>query len=266
MLQCNAMQAMRVCGVADVTGRVFRPSFLTLPLLSPLCPPSPPRSTACGGGCCTTGPTPRRSSTFTSPPSRHATLPCLALSCPHRDPPRTRFIDATNRPNQSINQSRMDGWMDGRPCVSLTPPTRCWRWWRGPSAPTCRWVGVACRRASSLAVCLSVNVGLLRLGAFFPGRVCAHVLYQDACCTHSPSFTSFHGDPSFFSVGLSFQGRRDTVRCIVTSLTDEGSGDLYEELRRQVGRQDARLHRALPSSHHASVCLSVSLLSLCVAS
>lgn len=32
------------------------------------------------------------------------------------------------------------------------------------------------------------------------------------------------------------QGRKDTVRCIVASLTDENSGDLYEELRRQVRR------------------------------
>jgi len=33
------------------------------------------------------------------------------------------------------------------------------------------------------------------------------------------------------------QGRKDTVRCIVSSLTDEeGGGDLYEELRRQDGR------------------------------
>ena len=32
---------------------------------------------------------------------------------------------------------------------------------------------------------------------------------------------------------LLVQARKDTVRCIVTSLTDETSGDLYEELRRQ---------------------------------
>ena len=29
------------------------------------------------------------------------------------------------------------------------------------------------------------------------------------------------------------RARKDTVRCIVASLTDETSGDLYEELRRQ---------------------------------
>ncbi|CAM9596126.1 unnamed protein product, partial [Discosporangium mesarthrocarpum] len=32
------------------------------------------------------------------------------------------------------------------------------------------------------------------------------------------------------------RSRRDTVRCIVASLTDESSGDLYEELRRQDAR------------------------------
>lgn len=35
-------------------------------------------------------------------------------------------------------------------------------------------------------------------------------------------------------VRLYLQGRKDTVRCIVASLTDENSGDLYDELRRQV--------------------------------
>lgn len=37
-------------------------------------------------------------------------------------------------------------------------------------------------------------------------------------------------------VRLYLQGRKDTVRCIVASLTDETSGDLYDELRRQASR------------------------------
>lgn len=40
-------------------------------------------------------------------------------------------------------------------------------------------------------------------------------------------------------VRLYLQGRKDTVRCIVGSLTDENSGDLYEELRRQVRRNQS---------------------------
>ena len=43
-------------------------------------------------------------------------------------------------------------------------------------------------------------------------------------------------------VRLYLQGRKDTVRCIVASLTDETSGDLYEELRRQASGEHDRPH------------------------
>lgn len=43
-------------------------------------------------------------------------------------------------------------------------------------------------------------------------------------------------------VRLYLQGRKDTVRCIVASLTDESSGDLYEELRRQASGERASMN------------------------
>jgi len=49
-------------------------------------------------------------------------------------------------------------------------------------------------------------------------------------------------------VRLYLQGRKDTVRCIVASLTDETSGDLYEELRRQASFENTRQHCAEKST------------------
>lgn len=61
---------------------------------------------------------------------------------------------------------------------------------------------------------------------------------RNSCSTQTPQSCRYTKQDVLLEtvagpVRLYLQGRKDTVRCIVASLTDETSGDLYEELRRQ---------------------------------